>query len=430
MRAEARCVYVRSTLQLDRVNVLPQLGRSAKGASSRRFGRAGRALTAVTLVLGLTIGALRAEDRSSPLQFWLQEAPQSMPHSARSPEPTFRPQRAPGSATLRPSRRRGPAVAQPVDANGNFVVAVFGDSLAQDVWRGLTEAYRAKPDSTVLDATSEDATLRQDTSADWNDSLAAALRRAGHLDAAVLMVGSSDDDALMDDKGRPVPVASPEWRQLFGERVERLATSFKEKQVPLIWVGLPVVRDGEQARTFADINAVLREHAEKAGAVYVDIWEGFTSENGQYDPFGPDVNGRVAKLRRGDGQRFTSAGARKLASFIEPDLKRDMDRAQASRQLANLNADDHTLFDQALQVDINAQIRREAGLPVGASPPTLRSRDLPVVELTAAPRATDGRLATLGQAVSVPTVVSDVLERGETPPPRLGRTDDFSWPRR
>jgi hypothetical protein len=96
--------------------------------------------------------------------------------------------------------------------------------------------------------------------------------------------------------------------------------------------------------------------------------------------------------------------------------------------LASLNADDHALFDQALQVDVNAQIRREAGLPVEPAPASLQPKDLPVVELTAAPRSSEGQLATLATPLALPADMDNVLGRGEPPPPRRGRTDDFSWP--
>lgn len=382
------------------------------------------------LALLMATGAPQAEDRASPMQFWMQSAPQSFFQPSRPSHPTFRPRRASTSPATRTARHRAPSVASSAPAaTENFVVAVFGDSLGQDVARGLTDALKSKSGTTVVDATRDDAALTQDDATSWSSTLDATLRRADHLDAAVVLVGASDDDSMIDSKGQSVAMNTPEWRQLYGDRVERLAALFKDRHIPLVWVGLPVVRDGEQAHAYADINAIVRDRAEKLGATFVDTWEAFTNDAGQYDANGPDINGNATRLRRSDGQRFTTAGARKLASFVEPDLKRVKDRVQAGRQLASLNADEHALFDQALQVDINAQIRREAGLPVAPST-KLPLKDFPVVELTATPLAPDGRLATVAAPLPITEEVSTVLDRGEVPQPRRGRTDDFSWPER
>ncbi len=48
------------------------------------------------------------------------------------------------------------------------------------------------------------------------------------------------------------------------------------------------------------LNELYRSRAEKAGIVYVDVWEGFVDEAGKYSPQGPDYKGRspIAHWRR------------------------------------------------------------------------------------------------------------------------------------
>jgi len=56
---------------------------------------------------------------------------------------------------------------------------------------------------------------------------------------------------------------------------------------------------------------------DKAGIVYVDVWDGFVDEDGRFAQSGPDFEGQTRRLRAGDGVHFTQAGARKLAHFVE-----------------------------------------------------------------------------------------------------------------
>ena len=63
------------------------------------------------------------------------------------------------------------------------------------------------------------------------------------------------------------------------------------------------------------LNDLYRARAEKAGIIYVDVWDGFVDESGHFTLQGPDFEGQMRRLRTGDGVHFTKAGARKLAHY-------------------------------------------------------------------------------------------------------------------
>lgn len=356
------------------------------------------------------------------MQFWLQNSQLSTTAAPRPRHPTFRPQ----GRTSTPAQRRSAEAAVRPQPKGQFAIVVLGDSLGSDLSRGLSDTFGSDADIDVIDATSDDAGLVQFDAAAWGETLDDAVGKAGHADAAVVVVGSLDRQSLTDLHGSAAQVGSEAWLAAYGERAERVVAVFKDRHIPLIWIGLPIARDTDQAQFFASLNTVLRDHVARAGATFVDSWEAFTAENGQYDASGPDVNGQQSRLRRNDGLHFTRAGARKLASFVEADLRQAQDQKRSGQQLASLKADDQTLFDQALQVDINAQIRREAGLPPSTVPAGPKS--YPIVELTVAPKAANGQLATASEPLNIPADAEAVLLQGKTPPPQPGRTDDFTWP--
>ena len=70
------------------------------------------------------------------------------------------------------------------------------------------------------------------------------------------------------------------------------------------------------------LNELYKARVEKAGATYVDVWDGFVDEGGRYAQQGPDFEGQTRRLRSGDGVHFTQAGARKLAHYVEREIRR------------------------------------------------------------------------------------------------------------
>ena len=122
------------------------------------------------------------------------------------------------------------------------------------------------------------------------------------------------------------------------------------------------MRQGKFNADVVKLNEILRDHSEKAGAKFIDIYDAFADQDGQYDAFGPDTNGQSAKLRSSDGIHFTKAGARKVAHFVEAEIRRVLDKRNPVNDVATLPPD----IEQAAD-DVNAQIRREVG---GETPPT------------------------------------------------------------
>jgi len=162
-----------------------------------------------------------------------------------------------------------------------------------------------------------------------------------------------------------------------------------------------------QKQRRADRVGRTTERAEKAGIGYVDIWDGFVDEQGRFAVQGPDFEGQIRRLRTADGVHFTKAGAVKLASYVDHELRRVMSTRVAPVALP---------APEAAPKSGTAGARPDVG---------------PVLPLSA--KETDsGDLAGAGgrsnQALSDPTAVK-VLNRGDPLPAPAGRADDFSWPR-
>jgi uncharacterized protein len=197
------------------------------------------------------------------------------------------------------------------------------------------------------------------------------------------------------------------WATLYAKRIDDMINALKSKGVPIVWVGLPAIRGPKSTSDMSYLDELYRERAEKAGIVYVDIWDGFVDDQGRYTVQGPDFEGQIRRLRTADGVHFTKAGAVKLASYADRELRRVMSTHVAPIALP---------APEAAPKSGTVGARPDVGpvLPLSAS--EVESGDL----VGAGGRA--------NQAVSDPTAAK-VLDRGDPLLAPAGRADDFSWPR-
>jgi uncharacterized protein len=201
------------------------------------------------------------------------------------------------------------------------------------------------------------------------------------------------------------------WVELYRKKIDEMVGVLKSKGVPVLWVGLPVVRGAKATADTLFLNSLYRDAAGKAGISYVDVWDGFVDEAGRFLQQGPDFEGQTRRLRSDDGVYFTKAGARKLAHYVEREINRLL--AARSGPIA--------LPAEPATPDANA-------LP---GQPTPRPLAGPIVPLVASSVGTDQLLGGPGsRPVATDPLATRVLVKGEPLSAPAGRADDFAWPRR
>ena len=157
--------------------------------------------------------------------------------------------------------------------------------------------------------------------------------KAASPQIAVLMMGSWDRVSVRDASGRRHRVGSDGWRAEYTARVDRLLKLLRRYNVAVYWAGLPPARRYDFNEDVQMMNNILRERAYLNGAKYIDVYAAFATETGGYSAYGPDVTGKNRLLRSGDGVYFTWEGNRKLAYFVDREVRRDLAQAQADRAI-------------------------------------------------------------------------------------------------
>ena len=364
------------------------------------------------------------------------------------------PRRVPVERVQQGVPKEKPAALPP--KNASMFVYVFGDSLGQLLANGLDDALVDRQDVALISKARGQTGLVATDTYDWPKSIADLLAGRNTLksaiaskaegtadpasrsadaviakplpkddapptklkiDVAVMMIGSNDRRPLQID-GKTVQPGAPEWAAAYSRRVIAIDEAFRAKNIPLVWVGVPITKDDGFADVMAALNDVYREAAAKTGAVYVDTWEAFSDDSGNFSSYGPDINGQTVRLRAADGIQFTRAGARKLAHFVEAHVRRALEgKTPISPQLPTAESPDgHDQTSQAKESGAKQIVvaRPEAG-PIRSlnDPPSAASGTLATFDLKAGVR--DGRTENAilhGSAANVPA----------------GRADNARWP--
>lgn len=390
-----------------------------------------------------------------------------------------------------------PASAQDAGLGGSFItpypendiyrVQVVGDWLAEGLLGGLQQAFGANPGSAqIYPQRYKLSGLRRQSAID------SAEKDFGNdpSHVAIVMLGVDDRYSL---SSKSLSSGNEKWRAEYGARVDQLMKALKKGGRAVYWIGLPNMRrwqDNERAKI---MNDVYRERAYLNGVRYIDAYASFLDEGGGYSDYGPDVTGKVERLRYRDGVHFTDAGYRKLAHFVERELKRDMTTARRERSVplagtpteqALVNPDRAKLKSEAARAKADQTAKKSDGV---RAPAVAGARDLKadagkvdvktigpggteqvvtieivrpavpaaVVALMTRKQSAD-RAAQMGDVLvdQIPgglTVMSSIVpprgagsrrrlsptqtpyfrvfERGERLMPKPGRADDFTWPR-
>jgi uncharacterized protein len=346
-----------------------------------------------------------------------------------------------------------------LDTPPTSTVVVIGDSLADWLAYGLDETYTDQSDIGVerkIRPTS--GLIRYDAkndALDWSQTIKDTLA-AEKPNAIVVMLGLNDRIPLRDKA--PAPKSMPQkageqpagqaaattpqppaaadseaaaqsnaateaqhaapggsyefhtdqWAAVYGKRIDEMIAALKARGVPVLWVGLPAIRGTKSTSDMSYLDELYRERAEKAGITYVDIWDGFVDDQGRYALQGPDFEGQMRRLRTGDGVHFTKAGAVKLASYVDRELR-------------------HAMSNHVLPVALPGTADTAPAKSGAAGRPDIG----PVVPLAIGGGEAGDLLGGSGrpaQATSDP-VAAQVLSRGDPIAAPAGRADNFAWPR-
>jgi hypothetical protein len=287
-------------------------------------------------------------------------------------------------------------------------VLVIGDFMATALSDGLTMATTNDADIVIEKGTDGSSGLVRSDHLDWPQALKLQIDKI-HPSLIVIMLGSNDRQQ-MTVNGEKQKFRSEAWNNEYERRIDTLIKVATDNKIPFIWTGLPSFQSPSLSADAATLNSLYRAKAEKAGGVFIDIWDGFADEEGKFIASGSDVNGQPVRLRGSDGLSLTKAGKRKMAFYLEKDLR----RLTGTDEIANLIRLDANNLPLDTKVAVPSYTNILTVPPVSLADPEL-----------------DGTAALLDTGLMPkPSGKSPrdlLIEKGETQAAPEGRVDDFRW---
>ncbi len=219
----------------------------------------------------------------------------------------------------------------PFPETDKYKLYVIGDFLAAGLASALPEALDESASVDVAQETRNASGLARPDRYNWSRRIEDLLGdQTVHI--AVVMLGSNDRRRIRTASGFE-DFGTEAWAEAYRLRVDSIIEDLTEGKVAVYWMGLPIVADEEARAEYEQINSVIRERVYLGGAKYIDTWNGFSDQFGNFSAYGPSVEGVTKRLRDNNGIGFTSEGNRKLAEFAASVIKRDLAAARRERSI-------------------------------------------------------------------------------------------------
>ncbi|MFD2265088.1 DUF459 domain-containing protein [Lacibacterium aquatile] len=221
-------------------------------------------------------------------------------------------------ASAPPAFASGDGDAVPGDTKQTTVL-VFGDSMADGLWGGLTRALVRDNSIKLLRRGKNGTGLARPDVYDWPAALPQMLEQEPPS-VAIVSFGLNDRQDSFFEGRRQHYYKTDAWKQTYIERIEAILKPLADKKIKTIWVGLPIMRDPKVSKDAEYLNALYADVVAKHGATFFPLWELSVDENHEYTSHGRGSDGRLRPFRNDDGMHFTMGGydilARELLKTI------------------------------------------------------------------------------------------------------------------
>jgi hypothetical protein len=335
-----------------RISLIPGEGLSvlsdeAQARTHERAARLGRllwgrpAIFVAGALLGGLLGGFAATGGFDPLLRVVADligtpAPPSLPAPVKTASaPTPLPAvvkavaRAPDIPALKAAAGSGVAAAaasgpiRPLALGRTVTIGVFGDSLADGLWAGL---YRDLHEGKTFNVVKYSQVSTGLTRYDYVDIQAKtdAILAAHHVDIAVIMFGTNDQQGMIDGKA-VYPFASPQWRATYMARIDALVASLRRQGATVYWVGLPKMRGDSFDQRASLLNAIYQQRMAALGVPFLASTAVTTDESGGYAAYLAAPGGKKKILMRAnDGIHMSMAGYLRVAAPVAERIRADL----------------------------------------------------------------------------------------------------------
>lgn len=219
----------------------------------------------------------------------------------------------------------------PFPETNKYKLYVIGDFLAAGLASALPEALDESASVEIAQETRNSSGLARPDRYNWSRRIEDVLEDQ-RMHIAVIMLGTNDRRRIRTASGFE-DFGTEAWAEAYRLRIDSIIEKLSKAKVAVYWMGLPIVADEEARAEYEEINSIIRERVYLGGVKYIDTWNGFSDQFGNFSAYGSSVEGVTKRLRDNNGIGFTAEGNRKLAEFAASVIKRDLAAARRERSI-------------------------------------------------------------------------------------------------
>jgi hypothetical protein len=242
-----------------------------------------------------------------------------------------------GAAQVAAQAVRSPGLASssfitPFPGGNAYKLRVYGDSFAD----GLLPSVRAIIGETQpVEVATSVTRLKSLISANWDSDVSEieALSDRDTPEIAIVMTGAYSRGSIRTPGKQRTSLGTEVWQTEYTARLRRLLAAFRKKRIAVYWIGQPIVPGPKRREHSRLINDIVRGLEVTDRFRYVDVFDAFADESGDYAAYGPDLVGKVRKLRWSDNLHFSRAGYDRIAHSVGQLIGRDIKRAKSERNV-------------------------------------------------------------------------------------------------
>ncbi len=198
------------------------------------------------------------------------------------------------------------------------IIAIIGDSLADGMWGGLYKLLQKDKRYQLYRGAKNSIGF---TGADQTDLVDKAFA-AAPAHAIVMMIGANDRRSFFLDGKSKALLGTPAWIELYRGRIEKFMDHAGKRQVPLVWILLPVMRAADATRDANLVNDAVVEAAKSRPFVtLIDTASLTTDEKGAYAAHFNDLGGQKRLMRASDGVHFEQPAYEVIGDLVMKRLR-------------------------------------------------------------------------------------------------------------
>ncbi len=211
-------------------------------------------------------------------------------------------------------------------------VFFVGDSMMQGVAPHVRNTLFKEHGIESIDLSKQSTGLAYTQYFNWPQLVKDTLQSNPDVKLMVVFLGPNDPWDIPAGRGLPyIKFKSPEWEEIYRDRIKEIIQTAKNHQTNIIWLGVPNMKKAKLNDGMMYLNNLYSSEAKQQKIQFISTNEILGNKDDQYANF-VQLGEKNVKVRIDDGIHFTNAGqqliAQKVLSYINVETEKTPDEKQ------------------------------------------------------------------------------------------------------